>query len=154
MRYKYQRYDYSRAIKIRSIVPDHFIDSLGMKGKRIDIGKQCRALFFDFLRLVVDDCIENNNKFNSPNRKTFSIAIREKSEWECEHILNNIDKKYKDVDVLRSSGKFYHFVFHSLYVGVKAHRPIRISFGRYKQLIKNVNQGKRYRARKDEGYQS
>lgn len=103
-----------------------------------------RKLFMDFIKLVVDDCIENNHKFLSPNQKYFFIYIREKREPEYQFIMNKITKCYTGVDLIKSDAKIYEFVLYSKYLHPKWFRQIRISHYKYMTLIDKVNKGRRY----------
>lgn len=151
MYFKNQRYDYYEAAKIADLVPDHWItkqdidaSTWGLRGNKREISKRCRAVFIDFLGLVIKDCIENNVRFYSPGNRNFQLFINEKPAWETEKIYKKIKKVYRHVDLIGSDGKIYQFVLYSRFIGYKAYRPVRIGQKDYRRIVELVNAGKRY----------
>lgn len=144
MYFKNQQHDYTRAIKIKTLIPNHYLDKIGIKGRKKDTYARARSVFFDFMRLVIDDCIENNNKFFSPNKQYFVLYINEKSRKQHEVIFKKIDKVYKGVDLIKSNGKIYQFVFYSRNLQGKKYLPVRIGHHKYLEMVDKVNKGKRY----------
>lgn len=147
--YKSQHYDYSMASKIGNIIPDAWlkkqkIDTSKMKygGKKMHAFRRCRSLFFEFLRLVIDDCIQTNCRFWSPGQKKWALYICEKTALEIDIIL----KKgiYEFVDVIKSEGLIYQFFIYSRWIGQIRNRPVRIGYSKYRELAERVNRGKRY----------
>ncbi len=112
-------------------------------GRKQHIYKRCRAVFIDFLGLLMDDLIENNNRFTSPNRYWFQIYVCEKSKKETFMKLRR-NGVYNDVDIIKSDAKLYHFRLFSNYIGPKRYRAVRIGYQRYKKMVKKVNGGMRY----------
>jgi len=153
MIFKNKTYNYKFAKKIRDVIPDEFVESLGIDTSTLN-RKYCRRrskrnayvrnVFFDFLRLMIDDCIENNHKFISPNKEYFSVYIRLKKEGERKRILSRIDKVYVDMDILASDGKIYEFILYSKSLHPQWFRNIRIGHHKYKELMQQVNKGRRY----------
>lgn len=147
--YKGQLFDYSKAAKMDDIYSKEFIQSLNLpraalnvafsKGTRVK--RQFIAkVFRDFLSLVMDDCIENNNKFHSPNRIPFALYIREKPAAEIRRIVKN--KTYKNTDFIESDFKVYEFCCSA--TSYIKNRPIRVGYERYKKIQEKVNNGMRY----------
>ena len=145
-------YCYERASKIKDLFPEEFCDSLFLKPDEMNVkvshGKvrkhrYIRRIFFDFLKLMIEDCIENNSKFTAPCYPTFQVFIKEKPDFEVKKILRR--KAYKMVDLVESDFKIYEFTFFSPYMHKgNQYRSIRISYTHYKQLAQKVNEGKRY----------
>lgn len=153
MAFKNKTYNYRFAKKIKDVVPDTFVESLKIDTsslnkaycrRRSKRNAYVRGVFFDFLRLLIDDCITNNHRFISPNREYFAVYIREKNKGEQERILGRVSKVYIDMDILGSDGKVYEFVLYSKFLHPNWYRQIRIGHHKYKELMVKVNNGKRY----------
>ena len=153
MKLRNKTYDYSNARKIKDVFPDMFIESLGIDTRKLmhlpERGKRfrntyIRAVFFDFLRIMIHDCIENNSVFVSPNLESFKILIREKPMKEQKRLMKRTSRTYTRVNLIKSHGKFYEFVLKSRHFEGKKHRKIRIGHHKYMQLLDRVNSGKRY----------
>lgn len=149
MYFKRAQYDYTGCAGIKNILPvawfeKQHIDSSRMKykGRKTHVYRRLRAVFFDFIKLVVDDCIEHNSMFTSPGPKEFSIYITEKTDKEVLSILKR--GAYKDVDVINADGKIYQFYIRSTHIGPLMWRHVRIGYRRYWEMAKRVNEGKRY----------
>lgn len=148
-----RNYNYDNAAKINDIIPFDFCDGLNIKCSQIDNnfnrGKRVKRrfvqrIFFDFLKLVIDDCINRNAKFISPSRYWWALYIKEKRKKSLEQIVKN-GKTYNDVDFIRSDGKIYEFVFYSPYlIKRRRYRAVRIGWKKYKELVQKVNDGMRY----------
>lgn len=150
---KNRKYDYSNALTINDIITQEFVDGLKIKCSQVTSkfkrGRKVKRqfvqkIFFEFWNMVIDDCIENGRKFISASRNWFTIFIKEMNPESVGRILRN-GKIYNNVDLLRSDGKFYNFVFYSAYLPRnRRYRSIRIGWTKYQQLIQSVNDGKRY----------
>lgn len=141
-------YDYSDAATIRDVIPDTLVKRVPIQKKSVPSytghkGKVVRAIFLDFLQLLMDELIRTNAVFQSPNLETFQVFIREKSYAE-QRRLRASTKIYQDVDLIASMGKIYEFVLMSRFLPGSKYRKIRISYNRYKDLIKAVNGGMFY----------
>ncbi len=148
-----QKRSYRTASKINNIVSEDFVKSLEIPNNVIQtkfnrgtrVKKQfAQKIFFRFLKIIIQECITNNVKFISPSRYWFAIYIKE---------VNNANKKrilktkgiYNNVDLISSDFKIYEFVLRSSYLtGYNQNRRIRISYNKYKELVEEVNLGKRY----------
>jgi hypothetical protein len=145
------KYDYSRASRIKDILPDEFCDSLDIKsyqikavhtrGRRVK-RRLVRVVFYDFLKLLLDELMENNHRFISPSKEYFVFFIREKSKESVRRIYGN--GIYRAVDPVRSEGKIYEYFIEFHFGGRVIRRPVRISYKRYMELVKRVNNGQRY----------
>jgi uncharacterized membrane protein YheB (UPF0754 family) len=145
---------YKNAAKINDIIPEDFVKTLKItndviktrfnRGSRVK--KQfAQKIFFRFLSLMIDDCIENNSKFVSPSRYWFAVYIKQINNGNRNRILKN-RKIYTDVDLIASDFKIYEFVLRSSYLkGYNQNRRIRIGYKKYKELVSKVNKGSRYR---------
>ena len=149
--FRCQQYDYSNSKKIHSIIPKSLVASTPVKKSQIDPkayqhskDRMFRNIFYDFLKMVIDDCIENNDKFVSPNMQSFSVYIREKATAEKHRLLKTSAEVYRNVDIIKSDGKFYEFVLVSRWLRGSKYRKIRIGHSKYKEIVKKVNEGKRY----------
>lgn len=122
-------------------------DTTGLScgGRKKLIYNRCRAVFYEFLKLVIDDCAATNCRFWSPGQKKFALYICEKNELETEIILRK--GTYKYVDFLRSDGLIYQFFIYSRWLTQIRYRPVRIAYKRYQQIAEGVNDGKRYMRR-------
>lgn len=153
MKLKHKTYDHSDARKIGDILNDQFIESLGIDTRTLNKlpnrnrrfrNVYVRCVFFDFLKLMIDDCIKNNHVFISPNKDYFTIQIREKPRQEQKRLLKRTSRTYTRVNIIKSNGKFYEFVLKSRHLPGKKHRKIRVGHHKYMEIIDNVNNGKRY----------
>lgn len=154
MRFKNQTRDYSDAAKINDIIPEEFVkkliipnDAIPNKFNRgIRVKKQfAQKIFFRFLKIIIDECIQKNVRFISPSRYWFTIFIKEINSGNRKRILKN-KEIYKEVDLIKSDFKIYEFVLRSSYlIGRLNNRRIRIAYQKYKELIQMVNNGMRYR---------
>lgn len=149
--WKNKVYDYSDAKKIGDVIPDAFVRKLNLNQSELPAykcgkskGRYVRGVFFDFLALMIDDLIENNYQFVSPNRYSFKVYIRQKARAEQRRLLTRTSKIYKDVDLIASQGKFYEFCLHSWKLPGKKSRKVRIGHHKYKDLTRQVNNGRRY----------
>lgn len=141
-------YDYSNAIKLRHIISDNFCNTIkkDFKTKKHDKKKVIRGIFLEFIKLMIEDLIEHNYRFRSPNKEGFSIRIQEKHECGVNQIIAS-GKTYLDVDLIASDAKIYEFAFFSIHLKYW-NRKIRIGHSTYKKLVQKVNQGRRYFERK------
>lgn len=141
--------DYSKAKKIKDIIPDSFYDNLdadlkkSYKCSNYNKRVRLRAVYFDFLKLMIDDCIEHNTKFISPHQIGFSVCIRKQHKLKTKSILKRIDKVYTDVDLIASEGNIYEMVLVAVHLPRKKWN-VRIGYHDYKRIMKHVNEGKRY----------
>lgn len=150
-----QKHCYKNAAKINDIIPADFVSTLDIPNDAIKtrfnrgarVKKQfAQKIFFRFLSLMIDNCMENNTRFISPSRYWFSICIKEINKGNRNRILKN-RKIYQDVDLIASDFKIYEFVLRSSYLkGYNQNRRIRIGYAKYKDLVKKVNTGTRYRS--------
>lgn len=137
------KYDYSNAITLVDLLPDEDCERWEVCGRKMHRGKKARAIFGDFLAIMLDDIIENGNVYYAPIVEELRIYIQHQKRANVERILRNSSKIYKDVDLIKSDGKFYEFVLYSRSIPGK-YRSIRINYKKYKQIIKKVNEGMRY----------
>lgn len=145
-------YCYEKAAKIKDLFPEAFCEGLFLKPAEMNVkatdGKlrkqrYIRRIFFDFLKIMIEDCIENNSKFTAPCYPTFRVFIKEKPDFEVRKILEK--NTYKMVNLVESDFKIYEFCFYSPYLKRKnRYRNIRVGYKHYNQLAEKVNQGKRY----------
>jgi|GEM_PF-3277376 hypothetical protein len=145
------KYDYSDAAKIEQLIPDEFCDSMGIKsyqvravhnrGKRVK-RRLVRSVFHDFLTLLVEELMNTNNRFISPNKEYFVFFIKEKSPQSIRRIYSN--KIYTTIDPVKSGGKIYEYFIHFHLQKKTVKRPVRISRKKYLELITRVNKGQRY----------
>jgi hypothetical protein len=137
------RYDYSHAVVMKELITDEHAKHFDINIKPSYRGKKARAIFADFMCLVIDDLIENGGTFMSPNKVPIWIFIKEQNKISQKRILSNISKIYTEVDLMKSNGKFYEFVLRQSSIPGRF-RSIRIGHSKYKKLIKAVNNGARY----------
>lgn len=152
-----QKYDYSKAWRMRHILPDKYIlaevrlrpDQVTKpdcptldyhKNRRCQVA---RAVFMRFIEMVVDDMIQNNSSFVSPNMDYFTLKIRKCSDPKTRHLLEQSGTAYQDVNIFRSDGQVYEMVLQSKALPFPTWQ-VRISHAKYKQVVRNVNNGKRY----------
>lgn len=149
--FKNQKYDYSDASKIEDVLSDEFCDSIDVKSYQMKVkhnrGKRVkrrfvRSVFYDFLNILIDELMENNHRFVSPNKDYFLFYIKEKSPESIRRIYNN--GIYKNVDPIHSEGKIYEYFMEFHISGKVVKRPVRISYKKYLTLISKVNKGERY----------
>jgi len=141
-------YDYSDAAVLKDVIPDALVRKVPIVKKKVPSytghkGKVVRAVFLDFLQILMDELIKTNAVFQSPNLETFQVFIREKSYAE-QRRLRASTKIYQDVDLIASMGKIYEFVLMSGSLPDSKYRKIRISYSRYKDLVKAANGGMFY----------
>lgn len=145
--FKNARRDLSEATKLRGILPDPFLDELEFKRAAIGKGrreqrKKMRALFVEFLKLVIDDCIQRNVRFYSPTRNRVEVYITEKTDKE---IFTKFKRGlYGDVDLIKSDAKVYQLYFFSHFIGPRPFRKCRMGYTKYKEVMAKVNKGMRY----------
>lgn len=144
-------YDYTDAKKIKDVIPIRFTRKLElskeMKAFYQKTGKRdryIRGVFFDFLKIMIEDLIENNHVFVTPNMVSYKIFIKEKHPTEQAIIRGNLGRKYKCIDPIASDGKSYEMILRSRDIPRLKYRKIRIGNSHYQQIIEKVNQGKRY----------
>ncbi len=137
------RYDYSQALRLKDLSNDHHCKKFDLSVAPYRKGKRARAIAVAFLKLVTTDAIENNTVFISPNKDSFSLSIREKSQKSISHILKKISKAYTTVDLIKSDGKIYEFMLYQKGIPGRC-RTLRIGYSDYQKLITEVNNGKRY----------
>lgn len=135
-------YDYSHAVRLPHLITDEYAKKWNLKAKPVWKGKRARSIFCAFMKLVIEDMIENGNVFISPNIDHFRLFIKEKTIDSRRMILQN-GKTYTDVDLIKSDGKIYEFVLSQSKIPGKF-RSVRISYTEYKKVIKKVNEGMRY----------
>jgi hypothetical protein len=150
-----QRHCYKNAAKIHDLINEEFVKTLNIPNEAIKTKfnrgirvktQFAQKIFFRFLALVIDRCMEQNGKFISPSRYWFAIYIKEINKGNRNRILRN-RKIYTDVDLIASDFKIYEFVLRSSYLrGYDQNRRIRIGYRKYKELVKKVNNGNRYRS--------
>lgn len=144
---------YRTAAKINDVIDEPFVHTLDIPNSAIQakfnrgirVKKQfAQKIFFAFLKLLIDDCIQNNAKFVSPTRFWFAIYIKEINRNNRKRILKT-KGIYENVDLIKSDFKIYEFVLRSSYLtGYNRNRRIRIGYNKYKELVEAVNEGKRY----------
>ncbi len=148
-----QLHDHSQARQLRHLFPDDFVRSLKLRTCQMDSDyisrgmrhkcQQVYRIFMYFWELVVDHCIAHNTIFVAPIPEHFLFYIREMTEEKVSSLLAG--KAYQGVNVLKSGGKIYEFVFYSRYLRENhRYRSVRIKYSKYKQLLQRVNAGQRY----------
>lgn len=161
--FKNSLYDYSNAATINDVLPLEFCQSLQIQASQVQAkyknGKRVKRqyvqkIFYDFLKLIIDECMQKNVCFISPTVPYFAIYIKKKMDWETGRILKR-GKTYNNVDLIESDCLIYEFVFFmNLRKGIgrnanplnrlKRYRAIRIGHTKYMELIDRVNKGQRY----------
>ena len=151
--FKNQKRSYKNAAKINDVISEDFVRKLDIPNEVIQtkfnrgirVKKQfAQKIFFRFLKIIIEECINKNVRFVSPSRFWFSIYIKEMSQGNKNRILRN-KKIYNNVDLIKSDFKIYEFVLRSGYLqGSNKYRRIRISYAKYQELIEKVNNGSRY----------
>jgi len=148
-----RQYDYSNASLMTDFFSEEFLEKVNIKqdqisevkykrGKRVRL-MLCRNVFSVFLQILINDCIENNTKFLFRGRYWFYIYIKKITPGNFNRIINN--GIYKTVNLIDSDFSIYEFVFYSVYLNLgERFRRIRINYDTYQELIKKVNNGKRY----------
>jgi hypothetical protein len=141
-----QRYDYSKAVRLNYILMDDFIMSLDF-GRTLDKQRRRKlsnSIFLEFVRLALDEVMEDNSKLILPTTPSLILYIRRKRKHDLKYSI--LTKGiYNDVSLMLSDGKIYEFALYSQEMGYTY--PIRISYTKYKELIARVNNGQRYRER-------
>lgn len=142
------RFDYQNTKKTRDLLPDEFLDNMeSCVHARIGVGKRqqrerMRACFVDFMKLVIDDCMQNETVFLGPNMPRVRILICEKN---IEYVIKRLKGgAYTDTNIIKSDGKFYEFRFHCSALNPRPWNPVMIGYKKYKELVQLVNSGKRY----------
>jgi hypothetical protein len=148
-----KQYNYSKAILMKDFFSDDFLKSLNItsnqmthvkfnRGKRVK-HMLIRNVFSVFLLILINDCIKNNTKFLYQGRYWFNIYIKKINSSNFNRIIKN--GIYNTVNLIDSDFKIYEFVFYSVYLPQKDRfRKLRINYETYQELIKKVNNGKRY----------
>jgi hypothetical protein len=141
-----QRYDYSRAVRLKHLLRDDFLAELDFgrtlcKQRR---RKLANAIFLEFIRLAMDAVMEENAKVLFPTTPALLLYIRQKAPQDLYYSIlqPNI---YTDVSLFRSDGKIYEYALYNQ--AMKRVLPVRCGYGRYKNLVARVNNGQRYRER-------
>jgi hypothetical protein len=149
--YKNQKYNYVNAPGIRTLFPNGVFKKIEIKnewtGSKNNRGAKVkdpfiRAIFMDFLKIVVQDCIERNVKFIAPVLGSFSIFISEKSK---EAVRRDLNAKgiYENVDPIASEFRIYQFSVKNRNAK-RLFWPVRISNNIYSQIVDRVNKGQKY----------
>lgn len=154
--FKNQRYDYSNAWRIRHVLPDKFLkEQVAIQIRQMPADgsglidyhperryKMARAVFMRFLELVVDDMIENNVNFSSPNIDAWQMRIRKQLPDSARIKFESAGLAYSKVNIFRSDGLIYGMILTSKHL--KRDWQVRISHAKYMKIVGYVNEGKRY----------
>jgi len=149
-----KQYSYENAATFQDLFSDEFIKKLNIQPSQMEklvcrrgmrVRKMfVRSVFAVFLNALIDDIIKNNIKFFFGGKHWFYIYIQKITELNFERIINN-GKIYQDVDLINSDFNIYEFVFQSKFSEKKdKYRRIRIGYKKYKEIVRLVNNGKRY----------
>lgn len=148
---KNRRHSYLYAIKTKDLIDKNFAKTVKVDGKMMTDSNTYRgkmrtvtSSFFYMMRLITDDCIDNNATFISPVQQWFKIFLAVKSEKAMDIVFKKMGKTYTDVNLVRSEGKIYEFKVTSPFFKARFVMPARIGYTSYKKIVEKVNNGFRY----------
>jgi hypothetical protein len=153
-----KHYCYKNAVHLVDIFSDEFVQGLGIQQDQLTNLKFTRGLrvrktiarntFSVFLNELVDECINKDIKFMNGGKFWYYLYLNAISEGNFNRIIKN-GKIYTDVNLIESDFKIYEML---MFAKWKSRGPdvvkVRITYKKYKELVKKVNEGKRFQKSK------
>lgn len=140
------KYSFAHYLWISDIFPKKW-DYKYIKGSENFIKKNrcnskaqlARKIFFKFLRMVLDDMIDNKVCFVFPTRVSSWMRVEEmEDKWAKKCRQRGV---YQNVDLLKTDFKLCHVVYK---MKDRPKRNVRIHHDDYERIVDKMNQGEKY----------